>query len=98
MDTTMLLASADTPAELARLRALAAARGAAALDVLEQHLTRPRYRPGFTRIATRAGQIAGYALIAHERLRLGAATLEAGRITALDVALAQDDPSVFAAL
>lgn len=98
MRTTVHLSSAEAPADLARLRAFAAARGADALRVLEQHLARPRYRPDFTRLAERAGQIAGYALLAHERLRLGAATLEAGRIMALDAALAQDDPGVFAAL
>jgi hypothetical protein len=98
MDTTVRLAGADRPKDLARLRAFVAARGADALSALDQHLARPRYRPAFTRIAERAGQIAGYALIGHQRLRLGAATLEAGRIAALDAGLAHDDSSAFAAL
>src|SRR4051812_46174929 len=98
MPTTLQIANPETPDDLSHLHALAAAQGAVSLSTLERHLARPRYRPAFTRIAKRAGQIAGYALIGHQRLRLGAATLEAGRIDALDVALAQDDPSVFAAL
>src|SRR5437762_5113718 len=98
MNPPLLVSSTATPADLDRLRVFVAARGAAAMGALERHLARPRYRPAFTRIAERAGQIAGYALLGHQRLRLGAATLEAGRIAALDVALAQDDPSVFAAL
>ncbi len=98
MQPALLLSNAGTPEDLARLRAFVDPRGAAALSVLERHLTRPRYRPAFTRIVERAGQIVGYALLGHQRLRLGAATLDAGRIRALDVALAQDDPSIFAAL
>ena len=98
MHMTALLSSADTPADLARLRAFVAARGVAALSALERHLARPRYRPAFTRIAERAGQIAGYALIGHERLRLGAATLQAGRIAALDVQPIDHDGGELAAL
>ncbi len=98
MHMTMLRSSASTPADLARLRAFVAARGAAALSILDRHLARPRYRPAFTRIAERAGQIAGYALIGHERLRLGTATLEAGRIAAIELAPDEHDPSELAAL
>src|SRR6266536_4499028 len=98
MHTPLLNSSAETPADLARLRALAPARGAVAPSVLERHLARPRYRPAFTRIAERAGQIAGYALIGHERLRLGVATLDVGRIAALGLTPAEHDPSEFAAL
>ena len=82
MNTTLRIFSADTPADLAHLRAFVAGPGAAAPSELERHLARPRYRPTFTRIAERAGQIAGYALIGHERLRLSAATLDAGRSAA----------------
>src|SRR3954451_8242548 len=98
MNTTLSLLSADMPADLARLLTFVAARGTMALDGLERHLARPRYHPAFTRIAERAGQIAGYALIAHERLRLGAATLETGRIAAIELAQAAPDPSELAAL
>jgi predicted acetyltransferase len=98
MHTTMLLSSADRPADLARLRAFVATRGAALLSALEQHLARPRYRPAFTRIAERAGRIAGYALIDHQRLRLGTATLEAGRIAAIELEPAEHDPHAFAGL
>src|SRR5215216_8003545 len=98
MSTHLLVSSATTPADLDRLRMFVAMRNAAALSILERHLARPRYRPALTRIAERDGQIAGYALIGHVRLRLGAATLEAGRIAALDVGSAQDDPDRFVAL
>jgi predicted acetyltransferase len=98
MNPRLRIFSADTPADLTRLRAFVAARGAAALSVLERHLVRPRYQPAWTRIAERAGQIAGYALIGHERLRLGTATLEAGRIAALELSPADHDPHEFAAL
>jgi hypothetical protein len=94
MDSDLRIIGAGAAGGLERLRMFAAARGAAAL--LEQHLVQPRYRPAFTRIAERAGRIAGYALLGHERLRLGAATLECGRIAALDPT--QDDPGAFIAL
>jgi hypothetical protein len=97
MNTTSLF-SAETPGDLARLRTFVAARGVAAQITLERHLARPRYRPAFTRIAERAGQIAGYALIGHQRLRLGAATLETGRIAAIELAADEYDPSELAAL
>jgi len=98
MNTTLHISGTDTPEGIARLRAFVAARGAAALSVLERHLARPRYRPAWTRIAERAGQIAGYALIGHQRLRLGAATLETGRITVLELTPNEHDPGEFAAL
>lgn len=98
MNSTLRISSADTPNDLARLRGFAAARGAAAVDVLNRHLARPRYRPAFTRIAERDRQIAGYALIGHQRLRLGAATLEAGRIAAFELLPTEPEPSQFAAL
>lgn len=93
MESDLQIISAGAAGGLERLRVFAAARGAAA--GLERHLAQPRYRPAFTRIAERAGQIAGYALLEHERLRLGAATLECGRVAALE---AGDDPGVFTAL
>src|SRR3954466_12748194 len=98
MNTSLQLSSAESPGDLARLRAWVAERGAAAVITLERHLARPRYRPAFTRIAERDGQLAGYALIGHQRLRLGMATVEAGHIAALDGGGTEDAPSVFAAL
>jgi hypothetical protein len=98
LDTSLRISSPGSPDDLARLRAWMAPSGTAAEGILEQHMARPRYRPSFTRIAERGGQIAGYALIGHQRLRLGAARLEAGRITALDAGSSQDDPNLFAAL
>jgi len=98
MSSTLRIISAGTPDDLARLRAFVTTRDAKALSELERHLARPRYRPTFTRIAERAGQVTGYALIGHERLRLGVAALDAGRIAALDIGSTPDDPSVFAVL
>jgi hypothetical protein len=98
MNPMLRISSADMPADLARLRAIVAERGPAAVGRLERHLARPRYRPAFTRIADQDGYIAGYALIGHQRLRLGAATLEAGRIAAIELTTAEQDPSQFTAL
>src|SRR5690242_14578930 len=98
MDSPVRISGAEASDDLARLRVWVAARGAAALRALEQHLAHPRYRPAWTRIAERDGQIVGYALIDHRRLRLGAATLETGRIAAIDAAPAQNDPDLLAAL
>src|SRR6476646_2976195 len=98
MNPTLRISSADTPADLARLRAFVTERGSAAVGRLERHLARPRYRPAFTRIVDHAGYIAGYALIGHQRLRLGAATLEAGRIAAIELTTAEEEPSQFTAL
>ena len=82
----MLLAwdlRAATPADAAPLRAFAAAQGGAALAALERHRQQPRGRPALTRLALHSGAIAGYALLAHRRLRVGIATVEAGAIDAL---------------
>jgi predicted N-acetyltransferase YhbS len=98
MSSNYTISSVEGPDDLARLRTFVDGRGDSAVNALERHMARPRYRPALTRIAERAGQIAGYALIGHERLRLGAATLEAGRIAALDVSDAQEDPQLFVAL
>src|SRR5689334_3053647 len=98
MNTSLQLSSAETLGDLARLRTWLAARGTTGLATLERHLARPRYRPAFTRIAERDGQIAGYALIGHQRLRLGAATLETGDMTAIDSGSAQDSSMIFDAL
>lgn len=51
--------------------------------LLDRHLRHPRYRPALTLLATRGGRPIGCALLAHERLRLGAATLQIGRVQAL---------------
>jgi hypothetical protein len=96
MDSDLRIIGAVTPDDLERLRAFVAARGPAA--GLERHLAQPRYRPALTRIAERAGQVAGYALLGHERMQLGAATLEAGRVAALDAGLGEHDPALLAAL
>lgn len=62
--------------------------------LLEQHLRHPRYRPALTLLATRGDRPVGCALLAHERLRLGAATLEIGLVQAL----LAPDPDTRAAL
>ncbi len=74
---------AATPANAEPLRAFAAAQGDAALAALERHWQQPRGRPALTRLALRGEAIAGYALLAHRRLRVGIATVEAGAIDAL---------------
>jgi hypothetical protein len=98
MDENLIIHGAESPADLAPLRTFVAAQGHTALHALDSHLARPRYRPAFTRIAERTGAIAGYALIGHERLRLGAATLDAGRIVALDILPKEHDGEHFVAL
>ncbi len=56
--------------------ALAARLGAAALA---RQLRRPRAQPAFTLLAEQpGGTLVGHALLAHERRRIGAATLEVG--------------------
>src|SRR5258705_13552227 len=90
---TLRFPSPVTPADLARLRAFVTERGSAAVGRLERHLARPRYRPAFTRIADRDRYIAGYALIGHQRLQLGAGAFEAGRIAADGVTTAAQDPN-----
>jgi hypothetical protein len=87
--------AADTPADLGRLRSLLAQQWQPAPLALERHLARPRYRPALTRIAERDGMIVGYALLAHRRLQLGAATLEIGEIARIDM---RDDQAGFVAL
>jgi len=47
-------------------------------SLLEQHWSRARYRSDFTIIVLHDGEIVGCALLGHIRLRIGAATLEAG--------------------
>ncbi len=85
--------------DVARLREyVAAAEGAEGLAALERHLARPRARPEFTRLAERGGEIVGYALVAHRRLRLGAATLESGVIERIYAGPAQRDADVLSAL
>jgi hypothetical protein len=98
MSAEVSISSAATSEDLARLRADVAACGQSAARALDRHLARPRYRPAFTRVAQRAGQLAGYALIGHERLALGAAVLEAGRIEALASLPDLDDQDIFQAL
>ncbi len=79
MSTDLILRGADAPDDPARLGSFVVAeQGEEAARLFERHLARPRYRPAFTLLAERGGELVGYALIGHERLRLGAATLEAG--------------------
>ncbi|GAB4210260.1 MAG: hypothetical protein OHK0022_42990 [Roseiflexaceae bacterium] len=88
MDDGLTLREA-APEDLVLLRAWTeSSAGPQAAAELARHLARPRYRPGFTLLAERAGRVAGFALLAHERLGLGQATLEIGRLAAL---VAPDD-------
>jgi predicted N-acetyltransferase YhbS/ribosomal protein S18 acetylase RimI-like enzyme len=95
MLSDLTLRATETPDEFARLHQFIAAQGEEAARSLARHLARPRYRPALTRIAERADVVVGCALIAHRRLRLGAATLEIGEIERID---APDDGDGFATL
>lgn len=79
----------DSPADIERLRAwLQNEAGDAAIHELDQHLVRPRARPGFTLLAEQPdGAIVGAAFLRHERLRLGAAVLEAGALALYGAAI-----------
>jgi predicted N-acetyltransferase YhbS len=93
------LHAAETEEDIARMRAfISAEQGQAAVRALDRQLERPRYRSAFTRVAERGGQLAGYALIGHERRRLGATTLEAGQLAAVYVRPAQRQQGIFEAL
>jgi predicted N-acetyltransferase YhbS len=92
LDQTYRAAMAD---DIARLRAFLATHSEQASHKLDRHLASPRYRPALTRVAERGGAIVGCALLAHRRLRLGAATLEIGQIELID---AVEDEEGFAAL
>jgi predicted acetyltransferase len=72
----------DLPDDIDQLRTwLQNEAGDAATHALDQHLARPRARPGFTLLAAQPdGAIAGAAFLRHERLRLGAAVLETGML------------------
>lgn len=67
----------------------AAGEARAALEALggagavERQLERPRARPGYALLARDGTATAGYALLAHTRYRLGAATIETLELTAL---------------
>jgi hypothetical protein len=90
---------AATPEDQRRLRALVAAeRDAPALGELERHLARPRYRPQFTRVVEQAETLIGYALIGHERRRMGAATLETGCIEQLYTSPSWPNPTALEVL
>src|SRR5262245_51668659 len=92
LDQTYRAAAAD---DIARLRAFLATHSEQASHMLDRHLAGPRYRPALTRVAQRGGTIVGCALLAHRRLRLGAATLKIGQIELID---AMDGEEGFAAL
>lgn len=83
---------AAEPADHERLLAAAAARGGAASERLVAHLLRPRYRPALTRLAEQGGAVVGALLLGHQRLRLGAATLDAGAIEDYWLDLPGDEP------
>lgn len=69
----------ETPADLALLEAFdSAAQPDRAARALELHRRRPRYRDGFIQMALIDGSVVGYALLAHERRRLGAVALDVG--------------------
>jgi hypothetical protein len=90
---------AETQRDLQHLRALVASVGQQAAAALERHLARPRYRPALTRILEHGGEQAGYALIGHRRLWLGAASVETGDLEAIYLAPdAQGDADALAAL
>ncbi|MFN8503194.1 sterol carrier protein domain-containing protein [Kouleothrix sp.] len=74
----LMFRSAAMPGDAQRLRALAGALGMQ--PALDRHLRAPRYRPGLTRLAERAGALVGAALLSHRRLQLGAASLDAGAL------------------
>lgn len=81
MPDNLILRAAATADDLANLRAFVLAeQGEGPALALDRHLARPRYRPDFTRVAVYASTIVGYALIGHERLRLGTVMIEAGRL------------------
>jgi hypothetical protein len=90
IQSDLILRAAETPDDIARLRAFIARHGAEATRQLDRHLARPRYRAAFTPIAERDGALLGYALIGHIRRRLGAATLEIGDIERIDLRGDQD--------
>ncbi len=66
--------------------------------ILDAHLVRPRYQPGFTWIAEREGEIAGWILFAHQRLRIGNAIIDIGRLEHAYVWSDYEDLSTFEAL
>jgi predicted N-acetyltransferase YhbS len=72
------LRAMETADDLVRLRAFVVAEGGAVAErILDRHLARPRYQADFTHLAEQSGALIGYALIGHERRRLGAAALDA---------------------
>ena len=55
--------------------------GAQATDgaaIIARHIGQPRYQPTFTQLARQNGRVVGAALLGHQRMRLGAATLDVG--------------------
>lgn len=72
-----LVIAEATPADLEALAGILGSK------VLEHHQRRPRARPAFTRIARAAGDIVGWSLVSHTRIRIGPAIVEAGVIDGL---------------
>lgn len=80
LPTDITICKLGEASDIAHLHTYAATWGAPALHALTHHLRHPRYHPELTRIATQRGAIVGYALLSHERRRLGTTILEAGRL------------------
>lgn len=85
-DTNLLAAlrsnAADQPDESVALR-------------LEAHLRQPRYRNELTRVAMVDGDIAGYVLVDHRRVRIGAAMIDAGVLADVFVTLRWRESALF---
>jgi hypothetical protein len=82
VETRVIFRAAELPGDIERVRAFAGG-DTAALSAIDRHLGRPRYRPALTRLAEQAGELVGYILLAHRRLRLSLATIETGTIEAI---------------
>jgi GNAT superfamily N-acetyltransferase len=79
MSVDIVIRAVATPDEQQRLAEfIHAGQGDDAARLFASHLAQARYRSAFTRAAFANNELIGYALIRHERRRLGVATLEVG--------------------